>query len=365
MSVQLPATTDSYRGLNFSEVLNVAEIKNKVSKIRLADSIRIARKVTEVALAVLVICGLIGIVGTNLLITSSVILGSLLFDKFVVPYLPKTLQRPIHWIKGATKELLLYLFLYSINLIRDEERNTPPQELKGNLPLVIGVHGHYSNSSIWTYCRERVTEAGHPFISFSKSKTWASISLYNQEMKILIRDYKHYIKENGAIFLAHSMGGITAAQVGLELAERDEFKNKIQVITLASPLEGTRMAYLSPGRCAHEMRPGSKYLNGLSEKIHSATSIKFHHFASTVDLVVFPHSSARCSLPEKSPNVHLVEDAGHSGILFSDKVFDRIIDILNSEGKAPKVVTSSGQFSPQELTNPALRHEPSAHIIEA
>ncbi|MEX1013457.1 MAG: alpha/beta hydrolase [Waddliaceae bacterium] len=314
-------------------------------KVRLSHVSEFALRVTEIALAALIGVAAFGLVSSTLLIAAPILLGSLLFGEFATPYLPQTLQRSIQWIKGTGKELLLHLFFHSIELESDEIKNPHPKEIKGNLPLIVGVHGHFSDSSAWSYVRQEVSRLEYPFISFSSSKTWSSIGWHNHEMKHLIKDYTEHIEKYGAIFLGHSMGGITASQVGLELSENERFRGKITVITLASPLEGTKVASLSPGKRAREMERGSLYLQELSERIRKAATIRFYHFASDVDCVIIPHSSARCSLPRTSPNVHTFNHIGHSGILYSDTVIDRVIEVVNRE--SAHLLTQSMMKSPK------------------
>ena len=95
-----------------------------------------------------------------------------------------------------------------------------------------------------------------------------------------------------------------------------------QVITIGSPLHGTRVAKIGLGQCAREMEIGSELLKELHEAIEWCNDVQFYNIVSTTDELVIPYSSAMF----KSDPLHqfYIEDIGHASMLFSKRVCNQL-----------------------------------------
>ena len=95
-----------------------------------------------------------------------------------------------------------------------------------------------------------------------------------------------------------------------------------QVITIASPLQGTHMAKIGLGQCAREMEIGSELLQELNESMKCCTDVRFYNIATKTDELVVPHSSSIfMSDPHRQFFIH---DVGHASLLLSQRVTDQI-----------------------------------------
>ncbi|MEX1013459.1 MAG: hypothetical protein WDZ27_07170 [Waddliaceae bacterium] len=324
---------NSHNASSINEEVRVqSEYSSTDRERRLSQILEVTLRVSEIALALIVCLGIIGIVGTNPLLLSSLLLGSLLFGEFATPYLPLKARRAVHWVNGAGKEFLtlpIHIFFYFYRL---EKQNPDASNLKGNKPLVIASHGYLHNSSAWIYGRRRLQSAGFNFVTLTKRKMFASIDQYAEQIEILSQKYFDYIQKNGVVLLGHSMGGIAACKAADLIIQRHPLlKNKIQVITLASPLQGTHLAKIGIGKCAREMERNSPYIATLNRRIEEMekNTANFYHITSTVDLIVLPHQSASRSLPESCHNHTSIQNHGHLSLLFSDNIFDKVIESIN------------------------------------
>ncbi len=299
--------------------------------IRLSQILEVSLRVAEVALVVLVTLGAIGIIGTASLILSSAVLGSLLLAECAKSKLPLQAKRVISWIKATSLEMLTLPIFIPTYFIRLEKNNPDMRDLKEKKPLVIAAHGYLHNSSAWIYGKRRLQNAGLPFVTLTKSSLFGSIDRYAEQIQALSGKYFEYIKENGVVLLGHSMGGVATCKAAVLMQKNPEIKNKIQVITLGSPLQGTGLAKIGIGQCAREMQSNSPYLNELNEEITKAEeTVDFHHFGSEVDCIV-PHRSSTRSSSEGNHKTYTLDELGHLGLLLSDRVYDQIINTIDSQ----------------------------------
>lgn len=89
--------------------------------------------------------------------------------------------------------------------------------------------------------------------------------------------------------VAFSMGGMVARYYlqNLDGAQRcDSF------ITIATPHNGTRSAWLYPTKGAAQLRPGSEFLTELHKSEHRLGKIPVFSYRTPMDLVILPSSSS-------------------------------------------------------------------------
>jgi len=113
--------------------------------------------------------------------------------------------------------------------------------------------------------------------------------------------------------VCHSLGGLIA-RTWLQLlggARRVD-----RCIMLGTPVSGTYNAYWLTSRVGRELRPGSRLLQRLEATQNAASAVRFSSIVAGSDNIVIPRvfSAAEGEL------VH-VPDLGHTGLLFSPKVF--------------------------------------------
>lgn len=123
------------------------------------------------------------------------------------------------------------------------------------------------------------------------------------------------------ILIGHSMGGLIASYYALNLAKKGKVKS---VITLAAPLQGTKVANIAIGRCGRQMEIGSAFLHKLYDQMEKS-SIPFYHIQAIHDPIVIGPSL------EKKENIRYVEGIGHISLLFSKRVAHMVKQWLPTE----------------------------------
>lgn len=93
--------------------------------------------------------------------------------------------------------------------------------------------------------------------------------------------------------VCHSAGGLVARYYLMYL---DGAKNVGTVVTMGTPHQGTYLSYLLPGpmvAIARQTRPGSHFIEEISQPGAVPPGIKFFNIWSPVDGVVLPHHNSK------------------------------------------------------------------------
>jgi len=187
-------------------------------------------------------------------------------------------------------------------------------EYNGKEPILL-VHGYLHNRSGWHLFKKRLKKEGvdNPLYTISLGSPFHSIEEFSEKVQKRIDEIKEKTGAKTVKLIGHSMGGIVSAHA--------ENESVSQVITLGSPLQGTKLAYIGVGKCAKQMRRNSPLLAELGEKIQK--SDKYTHFGSGGDIVILPHDSANPGgKGKKFPSI------GHLSMLYSEQVAHETANIL-------------------------------------
>jgi triacylglycerol lipase len=117
--------------------------------------------------------------------------------------------------------------------------------------------------------------------------------------------------------ISFSMGGIVSRYY---LQNLDGAKRCDSLITIASPHNGTRAAWIYPTKGAAQMRPGSKFLAELRLTEHRLGKIPVSSYRTPMDLVILPPTS---SIWERAENLEFPVIL-HPLLLSSDAVITDI-----------------------------------------
>lgn len=237
-------------------------------------------------------------------------------------FLPPFAQRLANHIRAFVKEvfaLLAVIMLYPLGFISFEPKSN--KTLFGQ-PILL-VHGYLHNSSAWLYMKRRLKAEGFgPLYTINLGSPLHSIEEYAEQVKEKAQEIARQTGRSDLTIIGHSMGGLVGSYYAANLAPQDTVKN---VITLGSPLNGTKLAGIGIGECAKEMRYQSNFVKALNEAI-SRVSTRFFNITSQSDLIVVPNDSAKFSDPKCESNA--IPDLGHISYLFSDSVADNVLDYL-------------------------------------
>jgi len=89
--------------------------------------------------------------------------------------------------------------------------------------------------------------------------------------------------------IGHSMGGIVARSY----VQRHGGRRRVRrLVTLASPHQGTLLAWLLPGAGVRDLRPGSAFLRDLASDAHSLDGVLVASYWTPFDAIIVPPSSS-------------------------------------------------------------------------
>lgn len=247
----------------------------------------------------------------------------------------ETRELIFQWIYASIYEmgiLIPTIFLLPIPATWFDPSPTDPLPAPTQRPILI-VHGYLHNSSAAHVLRARLKTAGFTHIyAVSLGSPFKSI----QEFAKIVQEKAQAIaKETGRADLAlvgHSMGGLVSTYYATQL---DTEKTVKQVITLATPGQGTVMANFGIGECATQMMYQSDFTKRLNEDIRSDKGAHFalSHLGSKTDVVV-PFESAKFDKNDKATIIE-IKACGHASFLFSSEVANTVVQQLRIPDPTP------------------------------
>lgn len=89
--------------------------------------------------------------------------------------------------------------------------------------------------------------------------------------------------------IGFSMGGVVSRYY---LQHLGGAKRCTQLITVASPHQGTKAAWLYPSKGAEQMRPGSEFLTDLAQTESHLGSMKLVSYRTRLDLIIVPSTNS-------------------------------------------------------------------------
>ncbi len=210
-----------------------------------------------------------------------------------------------------------------------------PHPQQTNKRPILMVHGYCHDSAAWHYLRRRLNKAGEfgPIYTVNLGSPLRSIEHYSTVVRTKIGQIAQDTGCKEITLIGHSMGGLVSSFCAA--GEPLEGNVKIrQVITLGSPLHGTKMAMLGFGECARQMRHHSPFVMQLEDKIKAAKDVRFCHMGSNTDIVVRPLISATRGVNEQveADNVkyRTFRRLGHLSYLWSPRIARAIIEELRA-----------------------------------
>jgi len=240
------------------------------------------------------------------------------------PYLPNWVKRVVHWIHTITCELLAFVaVIVLLPLSCRERRRVNPG---GGRPLLL-VHGYFHDCSGWVYLRRCLAAAGlGPIYVLHLGHPMRSIHEHAETLGACARRIEQETGRKDLALVGHSMGGLVAWEYATKLAPPDTVTD---IVTLGSPLAGTRVAHLGIGQSARDMEPGSLFIQELQRNIAAAPHIRSYQIGVRVDHLVIPYGSA--FIGRGPARQLLIEDLGHLGLLFSSRVARQVAAWLQTE----------------------------------
>jgi pimeloyl-ACP methyl ester carboxylesterase len=275
-----------------------------------------------------------------------IVLAGAVAAYFLIPVLATTSWFLLAWIFRAPRPPGLHLSAAGRvrlfwNEMRAIGRNAPrmvlyrllvrdPPPAAAAAPVLL-LHGVLCNAGVWGGLRRylRAQRIG-PVYTLSYGPPLASIELFADHMAARI---DAIVAATGAARVAvvgHSMGGLVARAY----LRRYGAAKLSTLITVGTPHHGSVHAWLFPGVCLAQMRPGNSWLAALNADEGASLPLPTVSLWSWHDSMVAPQTSARLAGAE---NVELA-GVGHNALLYDPPTYARIAALLrdaSAESVAP------------------------------
>lgn len=152
---------------------------------------------------------------------------------------------------------------------------------------VLLIHGYSRNKTDWLWLRKQIGTL--PIFTVNLSPSFASIEQITQNsIPQAIATIQNKIGCEKIILIGHSMGGLVASYYSEYLDTNNIISH---IITIASPLHGTKISIMGYGQNAKQMCPGNSFLNHLRHKIHNSSKT-YYQIATQFENLLFPWDSA-------------------------------------------------------------------------
>lgn len=234
------------------------------------------------------------------------------------------LRRFFLFLQAAVLECFAFLIVLltgSINLAKRPSR-------LGGQPILL-VHGYLHNSSAWIYLWKRLERAGlGPIYAINLGSPFHTIEEYAEKVR---QHAEQIVKQTGRkdlILIGHSMGGLVSMYYANTLAPRDSVTS---VITLGSPLNGTKVSCLGFGPCVKQMEYESEFVKAVGQMQKNSNFIHYMHLGTAQDLIIIPSESA--FLHSENSVCEQLEGLGHICLLYSPTVANKIISFLKNHSR--------------------------------
>lgn len=244
------------------------------------------------------------------------------FNFLVFEYFLGTLSNPkeyppvkiIQYIKNFWCELFYVFSKYLFRPLKWLDLS-----VKGNkhsTTAILLVHGFCRHQSDWSYLRKKFKDTGCPVFTVNLKPDFASIAtLANDNLPKKIAMIKARTGCYNIILIGHSMGGLVSSYY----SEYLDIDNVVQaIITIASPLHGTKTAVAAAGQNGKEMCPNTEFVQDLCARIRQAPQ-KYYHVSSRLDNIIFPWRSALLDSTPESQKL-ILPITGHLQMLHSKEV---------------------------------------------
>jgi triacylglycerol esterase/lipase EstA (alpha/beta hydrolase family) len=186
-------------------------------------------------------------------------------------------------------------------LIRD------PKPAPSTRPVVL-IHGVLCNDGVWFALRRHLERAGiGPLYTLNYGPMFASTEHFAAQLAARIDSARAATGAERVVLVGHSLGGLVARAY----LRRYGSARVSRLVTVGTPHHGSLFAWLFPGWCLAQMRPGNAWLAALNRDEGAPFAVPMSALWSRHDTMVAPQASATFGSAE---NVALV-GIGHNALL--------------------------------------------------
>lgn len=182
---------------------------------------------------------------------------------------------------------------------------------------VLLLHGVLCNAGVWRAFSPKLAARGiGPVYTLSYGPPLASIELFADQLAAKIDEIRAATGAAKVALVTHSMGGLVVRAY----LRRHGAGSVRCLVTLGAPHHGSVHAWLFPGICLQQIRPGSAWLEELGRDEVVPPSTRVVSLWSWHDSMVAPQTSARLA---GAQNIEIV-GVGHNALLGDPDVLDRV-----------------------------------------
>lgn len=207
-------------------------------------------------------------------------------------------------------------FLWKTGIISRKIPSTKTLPNAQTSPLVIIIHGYFSTPTHWLLLQTRIKKYGHKDVIRLRYNPFSgSLEEWSSSFAQMLEP----LRSRKTLIVGHSLGGLIAIRMATLMPEDSVEK----VITLGSPIKGTRLARFAVSRNARGLCPGAPDIEktgALAEKLKG----KLVCFWSARDRLITPPEGGAS---ENAENVAL-EGIGHTGYHFDSSVHKQLCRFL-------------------------------------
>lgn len=191
-----------------------------------------------------------------------------------------------------------------------------PQPAKPKVERVVMVHGIFEDGQAFSSLKRRLEYHGIECYVPKLIPADARGGLENLA-KGLQRDIDNeFGDEEPFAIIAFSMGGLVSRYYLQELGGADRCET---FMTISTPHHGTKVAHVYPTMGAHQMRPGSEFLQKLQASENTLKDIPIVSYRTPMDLIIIPTESSVWDRAEnRSYNVALHPLMLHTKVVLDD-----------------------------------------------
>ncbi len=195
------------------------------------------------------------------------------------------------------------------------------QARPGGPPLLL-VHGYLANRACWFALYWRLRRHGYAVAAVNLSPILGPVEA---QAAGVAKHIRAMAETSGApvIVIGHSLGGVVLRQC---LHAEPELP-VAQLVTIASPHQGTTLAYFGDTPVSQQLRPGSSFLAQLG-----APQVPFVSVFSTLDQIVLPNDSAA-----QGDTKLAFAKLGHKSLIYDARVATAIIAAIGERMAADTV----------------------------
>jgi triacylglycerol esterase/lipase EstA (alpha/beta hydrolase family) len=193
---------------------------------------------------------------------------------------------------------------------------------------VLLVHGVLCNAGVWLGLRRYLVRHGiGPVYALTYGPPLASIELFAEQMAAKVDAVLAATGAHQIVVVGHSMGGLVARAY---LRRYGAAKVRM-LLSLGTPHHGSVHAWLFPGTCLAQIRPGSAWLAEMNRSEGAPLPARTVSLWSWHDTMVAPQTSSRL---EGAENVEVV-GVGHNALLGDLPTYERVAaELRRAEGNA-------------------------------